>query len=34
MQIEHTAVEEAKPGQEIGMKVDKSVHENNKVYRV
>ena len=33
MQVEHDPVQEAKAGQEIGMKVDKPVHENNKVFR-
>ncbi|MBT4824161.1 hypothetical protein HN695_04745 [Candidatus Woesearchaeota archaeon] len=33
MQVEHKNVNEAKAGQEIGLKSDKQVHENNKVYR-
>ena len=33
MQVEHHNVDEAKSGQEIGLKTDKPVHENNKVYR-
>ena len=33
MQVEHHNVEEAKSGQEIGLKTDKPVHENNKVYK-
>lgn len=33
MQMEHTAVQHAKAGQEIGMKVDKPVHAGDKVFR-
>jgi len=34
MQVEHANVDEAKAGQEIGLKTDKQVHENNKVFKV
>ena len=34
MQIEHNSIEEAKPGDDIGMKVDKPVKEGNEVFKV
>ena len=34
MQIEHQSIEKAKEGDEIGMKVDSPVHENDEVYKV
>ena len=34
IQIEHEAVPEAKPGDEVGIKVDQPVHEHDKVFRV
>ncbi len=34
MQLDHAAVQEAKPGQSIGLKVIQRVHEGNKVFRV
>ncbi len=34
MQIEHQSIEKAKKGDEIGMKVDSPVHENDEVYKV
>ncbi len=33
MQVDHAGIQEAKPGQSIGLKVDQPVHEGNKVYR-
>ncbi|RLG21240.1 hypothetical protein DRN74_03185 [Candidatus Micrarchaeota archaeon] len=33
MQIEHENIEEAKPGDDIGMKVEQKVHENVRVYK-
>ena len=32
MQVEHKSVTEAKPGDEVGMKVAGEVHEHDKVY--
>lgn len=34
MQIEHLSVNEAKAGDEIGIKVSGKVHENDKVFKV
>ncbi len=34
MQIEHQSLEKAKKGDEVGMKVDSPVHENDEVYKV
>jgi translation initiation factor IF-2 len=34
MQIEHKNVAEAKPGQEVALRVDKKVHPNDKVFKV
>lgn len=34
MQIEHESINEAKAGQSIGLKVNESVRENDKVYKV
>lgn len=34
MQIEHEPVKKAKKGQSIGLKVEQSVKENDKVYKV
>lgn len=34
MQIEHAQVQEALPGQSIGLKVASHVHENSKVFKV
>lgn len=34
MQIEHEKVAEAKPGQQVGIKVLGKVHENDKVFKV
>ena len=34
IQIEHAAVNEAKAGDEIGIKVDEHVHEHDKVFRI
>lgn len=34
IQIEHESVKKAKKGDEIGIKVDKKVHENNEAYLV
>jgi translation elongation factor EF-1alpha len=34
IQIEHEAVHEAKPGDEIGIKVSERVHEHDKVFKV
>lgn len=33
MQIEHENIQEAGPGQSIGLKVDQKVHENDIVYK-
>jgi len=33
MQVEHKNVTEAKPGDEVGMKVAQEVHEHDKVYK-
>ena len=32
MQYDHKDIKSAKKGQEVGIKVDKKVHENDKVY--
>jgi putative protease len=34
MQYEHQAIQEAKKGQSVGMKVQEKVHEGYKVYKV
>ena len=34
IQIEHAAVAEAKPGDEIGIKVGERVHEHDKVFKI
>jgi translation elongation factor EF-1alpha len=34
MQVEHKPIQEAKPGDEVAMKVDKAVHANDKVFRI
>ena len=34
IQIEHSSVTAAKPGDEIGIKVDEPVHEHDKVFKV
>jgi translation elongation factor EF-Tu-like GTPase len=34
MQVNHKAVQEAKKGDDIGMKVTNPVHENDKVFKV
>ena len=34
MQIEHESIEEAKPGDDIGMKVAEHVREHDKVFKV
>ncbi|MEK7611224.1 MAG: translation elongation factor-like protein [Patescibacteria group bacterium] len=34
LQIEHTAVEAAAKGEEVGIKVKEKVHEGDKVFRV
>lgn len=34
MQIEHAVVSEAKPGDNVGIKVSQKVHQNDKVYKV
>jgi translation elongation factor EF-1alpha len=34
MQIEHKAVEEAKPGDDVALKVGQRVHPNDKVYKI
>ena len=34
MQVEHENIEEAKPGDDIGMKVDEQVRGNDKVFKV
>ncbi len=34
LQIEHKAVNEAKPGDDVAMEVDQRVHPNDKVYRI
>jgi len=34
MQYEHQAIQEAKSGQSVGMKVQEKVHEGYKVYKV
>jgi putative protease len=32
MQVEHKSVQEAKPGDEVGMKLAQEAHEHDKVY--
>jgi hypothetical protein len=34
LQIEHKAVEAAKPGEDVAMKVDQRVHPNDAVFRI
>lgn len=34
MQVEHAAVQKAKKGDEVGLKVNQPVHEGNKVFLV
>lgn len=34
MQIEHTSVSEAKPGDVIGIKINQKAHPHDKVYKV
>ena len=34
LQIDHQAVEEAKPGDDVGMKVIQKVHVHDKVYKL
>jgi translation initiation factor IF-2 len=34
MQVEHEAVQKAKKGDEVGLKVDNPVHEHDEVYKV
>jgi translation elongation factor EF-1alpha len=34
LQIEHNEVNEAKPGDDVAMKVDQRVHPNDKVYKL
>jgi len=34
LQIEHKAVESAKPGEDVAMKVEQRVHPNDAVFRV
>lgn len=34
MQIDHKAVEQAKPGDDVAVKVTQKVHPNDKVFRV
>jgi len=34
LQIEHKDVDEAKPGDDVAMKVDQRVHPNDKVYKL
>ncbi len=33
MQVDHAPIQEAKPGQSIGLKVSQKVHEGNKVHK-
>lgn len=33
MQLDHAPVQEAKAGQSVGLKVDRRVHEGNRVFR-
>lgn len=33
IQVDHAPVQEAKPGQSVGLKVSERVHEGNKVFR-
>lgn len=34
LQIEHQAVQEAEPGQDVALRVDQRVRRNDKVYRI
>ena len=34
LQIEHQSVEEAKPGDDVGMKVIQKVHPNDKIFKL
>ena len=34
MQVDHKAVTEAKPGDQVGLKVSKKVHPHDKVFKV
>ena len=34
LQIEHQAVEEAKPGDDVGMKVNQRVHPHDKIFKL
>lgn len=34
LQIEHQEVQEGKPGDQVGIKVNQRVHEHDKVYKV
>ena len=34
MQVEHESIETAKKGDEVGLKVENPVHENDEVYKV
>ena len=34
LQIEHQSVNEAKPGDDVGMKVDQRVHPHDKVFKL
>lgn len=34
LQIEHKAVEVAKPGEDVAMKVDQRVHPNDAIFRI
>lgn len=34
LQIEHQAVQEAEPGQDVALRVDRRVRRNDKVYRI
>jgi len=34
LQIEHKAVETAKPGEDVAMKVDQRVHPNDAIFRI
>ncbi|MFH1858210.1 MAG: EF-Tu/IF-2/RF-3 family GTPase [Candidatus Omnitrophota bacterium] len=34
MQVEHQTVQEATAGQSVGFKVDRKLHENDKVFKV
>ena len=34
LQVEHTSVDEAKPGDDVALKVIQTVHPNDKVYKL